>query len=102
MDARPVFVPAGIVRGLLGRHSSCVCSPPSRGGLIWPGRFPLMSTERARAELGWTPRYDSKDALRELIAGMRAGADGPTPPLSRATSGPLRVHEFLTGLGQRP
>jgi hypothetical protein len=62
---------------------------------------PLMDSSRARAELGWTPRYRGTEALAELLEGMRKGADYPTPPLARATSGPLRIRELGTGIGAR-
>jgi UDP-glucose 4-epimerase len=39
---------------------------------------PVMSTERARAELGWVPSVSTVDALREVVEGMgqRAGLAG--------------------------
>ncbi|HET9105348.1 MAG TPA: hypothetical protein VFN55_18500 [Solirubrobacteraceae bacterium] len=52
-----------------------------------------MSTGRARRELGWSPQHSSTDALAELIAGMRDGADDQTVALARATGGPLRLRE---------
>ncbi|MEO8967478.1 MAG: hypothetical protein ABI355_07745 [Solirubrobacteraceae bacterium] len=61
-----------------------------------------MSTDRARRELDWTPHHSSIDAINELVAGMRDGADGGAPPLARSTSGPARVREFVTGIGKRP
>lgn len=57
-------------------------SPP--GWLDLAAGTPLMSTQRARTELGWTPRHSAVDALVELLEGLRAGADGPTPPLQRS------------------
>ena len=62
---------------------------------------PLMSTDRARAELGWSPQRSSLQAISELVAGMRDGAQDQTAPLARATSGPARVRELLTGFGKR-
>lgn len=62
---------------------------------------PLMSTERAREELGWSPRRTAVEAIRELIDGMREGADDRTAPLARSTSGPGRIREFVTGVGGR-
>ena len=61
-----------------------------------------MSTERARHELGWTPTRSALEAIQELVAGMREGADDQTPPLAAQTSGRARVHELLTGVGKRP
>jgi hypothetical protein len=64
-------------------------------------RSPLMSTARAREELGWRPRHSSGEALRDVLAGM-ADPDGePTPPLGERTGGPLRIREFLSGIGAR-
>ena len=63
---------------------------------------PLIDSRRARSELGWRPRFTATEALGELIDGIRHGADLDTPPLSRATSGPLRIRELLTGVGRRP
>jgi hypothetical protein len=37
-------------------------------------------------ELGWEPREAATDALLELIDGIRAGSDAPTPRLARSVS----------------
>ena len=60
-----------------------------------------MDTARARAELGWTPRYDAGDALLDVLEGLKTGAGLDTPPLSPGTSGPMRIREILTGVGRR-
>jgi hypothetical protein len=44
---------------------------------------PLMSSERAEAELGWRPERDALTALRELFAGMADGGHTASPPMSR-------------------
>jgi UDP-glucose 4-epimerase len=62
---------------------------------------PLMDTRRAREQLGWSPRHTSTAALEELLAGMREPSGLPTPPLDARAGGPLRVREFLTGVGRR-
>ncbi len=62
---------------------------------------PLMSTERARRELAWEPRYSATEAIAELAAGLRDSADDDTAPLARSTTAPARIREFMTGLGQR-
>jgi hypothetical protein len=64
-------------------------------------QVPLMDTARAERELGWRPRRTSEQALLELLEGMADGADHDTPPLSRASSGPLRVQELRSGVGGR-
>ena len=102
LHARPVPVPAMALRGLAAAAYKLRLTPVEPGWLDLALGVPLMDTTRARTELGWTATRSATDALAELMAGMRDGADGPTPPLSRSTSGPLRIHEFLTGIGRRP
>lgn len=60
-----------------------------------------MDTGRARRELGWKPRKTSLEALGELLAGLRHGTGGPTPPLDPKAGGPLRAGELATGIGSR-
>ena len=57
--------------------------------------------ERARTQLGWTPRHTSEQALLELLEGMRSAAGLDTPPLRPRAGGPLRIRELLTGLGRQ-
>jgi nucleoside-diphosphate-sugar epimerase len=54
------------------------------GWLTLASRAPIMSTDRARAELGWAPKYDAVATLAELLGGLRDGATGPTPALGGA------------------
>ncbi|HYZ35569.1 MAG TPA: SDR family oxidoreductase [Pseudonocardiaceae bacterium] len=64
-------------------------------------RLPIMDTSRARTELGWTPRYSSREALEEFLGGLRDGAGMSTPPLEPKVPGG-RAHEVRTGVGVRP
>jgi UDP-glucose 4-epimerase len=64
-------------------------------------RLPIMDTTRARTELGWSPRYSSREALEELLGGLRDGAGMSTPPLARRVPGG-RAREVRTGVGVRP
>jgi UDP-glucose 4-epimerase len=101
LGARPVRTDPRVLRGLAAGAFALRLSPTEPGWLDLALQTPLMSTRRAREELGWTPRRPADDALRELAAGMRDEAELTTPPLARATSGPLRLREFLTGIGRR-
>lgn len=101
LQARPVRIPAGLVRGAAAATYALRLQPAEPGWVDMGLQVPLMSTERARKELGWTPRTSSTDALLELVAGMRDGADDDTAPLARETTAPARLRELLTGLGQR-
>jgi nucleoside-diphosphate-sugar epimerase len=101
LGARPVQVPTPAVRGLLALawHAHLVPASPHLFDAVL--RLPIMDTTRARAELGWSPRHDSLEALHEIVEGLGAGAGMATPPLSATAGGPGRIKEFLTGIGQR-
>lgn len=98
-DARPIRVRAGVLRTLAtgAWHARLLAADPA--WLDVALGVPLMDVGRARRELGWTPRVAATDALLELVDGLRARADHPTPPLARATSGPFRAREVRTGVG---
>jgi UDP-glucose 4-epimerase len=101
LDARPVPVPQALVRVAADATWRLRLQPTPPGWVDLAVGAPVMDTTRARTELLWKPRYTSKEALLELIAGLhnREGID--TPPLSPATGGPLRIREVLTGVGSR-
>ncbi len=101
LDARPVPVPAAVLRGAAAVTFALRLQPAEPGWVDLALGAPLMSTDRAQAELGWSPQRSSLEAIRELVAGMRDGAQDQTAPLARAISGPARVRELLTGLGKR-
>jgi len=56
--------------------------PIDPGWLTLAATVPLMSTNRAREELGWTPTRDAAAVLRELLTGLRDDGTFPTPPLA--------------------
>jgi UDP-glucose 4-epimerase len=101
LGARPIRVPAGLLRALADLTWRLRLQPTPAGWVDMALAVPILDTSRARHELGWQPTHSSVDALLELIAGMHDGAGLETPPLDPATSGPSRVREFLTGVGQR-
>ncbi|HEV3505809.1 MAG TPA: NAD-dependent epimerase/dehydratase family protein [Actinomycetes bacterium] len=99
LDARPVPVPAGLLKAGAVATWRLHLQPVSPGWLDLALRSPLLDAGRARAELGWAPRHSATDALSELLAGLRQGAGADTPPLDPAAGGPLRLGEFRTGVG---
>jgi UDP-glucose 4-epimerase len=101
LNARPVRLPAAGLRGAAAISFALRLQPAEPGWIDMALGVPLMSTERARSELGWSPRRSATAAIAELVAGIRDGADDVTPPLASSTSGPARVRELLTGLGKR-
>jgi nucleoside-diphosphate-sugar epimerase len=110
--ADPVLDPATIARVLSGRPVPLPVPvltwaaaltwlarlQPSDPGWVWLARHaPLLDTTRARAELGWTPRYDAVTALTDLIDGMAAGAGTASPALRPRASVPARLAAVARG-----
>jgi len=102
LHARRLRLPASVLRGAAAASFKLRLQPTEPGWVDMALGVPLIDSRRARSELGWRPRFTATEALGELIDGIRHGADLDTPPLSRATSGPLRIRELLTGVGRRP
>jgi UDP-glucose 4-epimerase len=101
LDARPIRLPARALRAGAAATFWLRLQPAEPGWVDMALGVPLMSTRRAREALHWSPQHSSLEAIGELISGMRDGADDQTAPLARATSGPGRLREVLTGLGKR-
>lgn len=101
--ADPVLTPELVARHFHG-WTVPVAAPVLRvaAALTWRARLqpvdagwvelalnaPLMSSERAENELGWSQTVDSVSALRELFGGMADGAQAPSPALSTAPTFP--------------
>ena len=101
LGARPVGVSPRVVRALAAATWKLRLQPSPPGWLDMALGVPLMDTTRAREELGWAPTHTAGEALLELIDAMRRGDGLATAPLAPGGAGPLRVREFLTGVGAR-
>jgi UDP-glucose 4-epimerase len=101
LGARPVRMPARLLRGGAALTYGLRLQPSEPGWVDMALAVPLMDSARAREKLGWKPTRESGEALLELIEGMREGAGFDTPPLEPGGAGPLRVREFLSGVGAR-
>lgn len=97
--ARRARLPARVLRTLADATWRLRLQPTPPGWLDMGLAAPIMSTQRARLNLGWEPRRTAVEALEELLDGLRTGAGYPTPPLDPAAGGPLRSREFATGVG---
>jgi nucleoside-diphosphate-sugar epimerase len=100
LGARLVSIGPRVARSLTSLTWRLHLQPTPASWLDLALGVPLMDTSKANRELGWEPTVGADDALRELLDGMSRGAGVETPPLSPKTSGPLRVREFVTGVGR--
>jgi len=101
LHARPVDVPARVLRAAAALSWRAYLQPSEPGWLDMGLAVPLMDGARAQRDLGWVPRRSAGDALLELLDGMRDRAGHATPPLDPATSGALRAHEIAGAVGRR-
>jgi UDP-glucose 4-epimerase len=101
LGARPTRVHPGLLRAAADLSWRLRLQPSPPGWVDMALGVPIMSTARARDELGWTPRHSSRDALLELLAGMRDGAGADTPRLSPRAGGRFRAREVRSGIGAR-
>ncbi|HEX8103790.1 MAG TPA: NAD-dependent epimerase/dehydratase family protein [Solirubrobacteraceae bacterium] len=101
LGARPVPVPARVLRAAATVSWKARLQPTPPGWVDLGLGVPIMDTGRIRRELGWSERVSARDALLELIAGIRESGGKATPPLDPKSSGPLRIRELLTGIGKR-
>jgi len=101
LGARLVPMSPRALRTLAGTSWRLHLQPSPPGWVDLGLNVPLLDTTRARDQLGWTPARGADEALLDLLEGLREGDGLPTPPLSPATSGPLRIRELLTGVGHR-
>ncbi|MCW3003084.1 MAG: NAD-dependent epimerase/dehydratase family protein [Conexibacter sp.] len=101
LGARPVPVPAGVLRRAADLTWRLRLQPTPSGWVDMALGVPIMDTTRARTELGWEPRRTAGEALLELMDGIREGADADLPPLRREAGGRFRHREVSTGVGAR-
>lgn len=108
LDTRTLPLPVSAVRALAWASWKLRLQPTSPGWLELGMRSPIMAGERARRELGWTPRFTAMETLLELSSGLPtdsilaeaprvarqpvAGARVRWHQSSRASSGPRAAH----------
>jgi UDP-glucose 4-epimerase len=100
LGARKVPMPAGLLRAGADLTWKLRLQPTPKGWVDMGLGVPVMDTSRIRDELGWRETRSSGEALLDLLAGMRDRSGADTPPLATETSGPMRVREFVTGIGR--
>ncbi|GIE94138.1 NAD-dependent epimerase/dehydratase family protein [Paractinoplanes rishiriensis] len=99
----PVPVPRLALTGGAALSWALRLQPVDAGWVHLALAAPLMSTDRARTELGWRPQRTAVAALRDLTTGMAERAHAPSPPLSGDPALPGRLgglaHGRLPGTG---
>ena len=101
LRARPVPVPAPVLRGGAAAAFHLRLTPTPAGWVDMALAVPLMDSTRAREVLGWQPTRDAGETLLELLEGIRTQAGSPTPTLEPGGDGRLRAREILSGVGAR-
>jgi UDP-glucose 4-epimerase len=101
LDARLVPVSPRVLRAGATVTWRLHLQPTPPGWVDLAFGVPLLDSSRARDELGWSPAFSATQALAELLEALREGAGLDTPVLSPETGGPLRIREFLSGVGKR-
>ncbi len=97
LGARPVPLPAGLLRSFVHASWRLHLQPTDAGWFDLALGVPLLDTTRARTELGWTPAHDAGSALLEALAGIAAGAGLPTAVLRPRFSPVRRRAERVRG-----
>ena len=98
LGARPVPVPAAVLRGVVSLSWRAHLQPTDPGWVDLGRYAPLMDTTRARTVLGWQPQHDAGEALVATVDAMAAGRGGDTPVLRPRASGVGRLAEVARGL----
>jgi len=96
-----VPVSAGVLRAAAALTWRARLQPTEPGWVDLGLGVPLMATDRARTELGWSARHAATSALEELLDALRRGEGGPTPPLETTAGGRARLKEIATRVGGR-
>lgn len=97
LGARLLELPRPVVRAGAGLSWYLRLQPTPAGWVDMGAAVPMMSSARAREELGWEPGNDARETLLELLDGISSGAGEPTPPLTAADSLRRRAFELVEG-----
>lgn len=81
LGGRPIPVRQEVSRALLAAAWRAHVNPLDPGWVDMALQAPWVDSGRARELLGWTPRHDARDVLRELVSGMALGAGSGTSAL---------------------
>ena len=87
VQARRLPVPPALVRGLVKAAWTVRAIPADPRLFDAVMALPMMSSARAKAELGWRPGRSAEDVLEEFLVGLRKGRGERTAPLEPSSGG---------------
>ena len=89
LGARRVLgFPVRLLRWLVGASWALGLQRTDPGWIDMAAQSPVMDTSRARTELGWEAKHSSRDAMAEVLAGLRKGeGHGGSPKLFPRSGG---------------
>jgi UDP-glucose 4-epimerase len=97
LGVRAVHLPAKVLRPLVQATWRLHLQPVDEGWYDMAFSVPLLDTSRARAELGWTPQWNSLSALADVGAGFRADGEAEGPVLTSRSVGEELRRDFAEG-----
>jgi UDP-glucose 4-epimerase len=102
LGARTIRVPAGLARRVVEATWWAHVQPTPVGWLEMGLQGPVMSSDRARRELAWSPRRSSLDAVVEVLEGISSRSGERTPRLRTRVGGHVSERVSGIGSGRRP
>ncbi len=96
-QGRVVPMPVPLLRAAAAVTWRARLHPVEPGWIDLAAGVPLLSSARAAAELGWTPRVDALEAVDELFTGMAQHAGAPSPALRERPPALARLAAMATG-----
>lgn len=92
LGARPVQVPARLLRAAAELSWRLHLQPVDAGWVDMAYAAPVLDATRARTELGWQPQHDAHSVLQEMVDALSAARQGGSPILRpRTVVGGLRT-----------
>jgi UDP-glucose 4-epimerase len=94
LHARPVHVPAPMLRTIVAGSWRLHLQPLSPGWIDMAFAAPVLDSTRARTELGWRPRTSARAAFADAVSGIAANAGTRSAPL-RPRDAVGRIRDLL-------
>jgi UDP-glucose 4-epimerase len=97
LGARAVPVPIPVMRLLASLSWHARLQPTEPGWIDLAAAAPIMDSSRAEDALNWHPQRDARQAVSNLLGGMRTGTGTPAPPMRPASPPARRLLDGVPG-----